>query len=73
MTKRLDHAISKIRELSKERQDEAADVLLSMVEQGTESIQPSDEQMAEVQRRLDRPSNRTSHADVRRFFHQRTA
>ena len=72
MTKRLEQAIAKIRELSNERQDEAADVLLSMAENSTESVQLSDQQVAEVRRRLNQPSDRTSHADVRRFFRQRT-
>ncbi len=68
MTKRLEQAVAKVRALSAERQDEAADVLLSMVEHDPDSIQLSADQVAEVERRIKNPSGHATHEEVRRFF-----
>lgn len=68
MTKRLEQAIAKIRALPEDRQDEAADLLMSLAEQDPASIELSPEQIAEVNRRLEGPSAYATHADVRAFF-----
>ncbi len=73
MTKRLEQAIAKVRKLSAERQDEAADVLLSMVEHDPDSIQLSADQVSEVERRIKNPSGRATHEEVRRFFQKHRA
>ncbi len=68
MTKLLEQAIAKVRRLSSERQDEAAEVLLRMVEHDPHSIQLSDEQVREVRRRLNSTSEGATHKEVRAFF-----
>lgn len=68
MTKLLDQAIEKIRQLPSERQDEAAELLLSMVEDDPASIRLSPQQVAEVERRLKEPADYTSHAEVLAYF-----
>jgi len=73
MTKRLEQAIAKVRALSAERQDQAADVLLSLVELDPDSIQLSAEQVAEIERRLKTPPRHATHEEVRRFFQKRPA
>ncbi len=68
MTKRLEQAIVKIRALPEDRQDEAADLLMSLAEQDPTSFQLSPDQVAEVNRRLNEPAAYATHADVRAFF-----
>lgn len=68
MTKRLELAIAKVRKLPQERQDEAAELLLRVVEQDPETVRLSPEQVAEVERRLAQPADYVTHADVRDFF-----
>lgn len=70
MTKRLEQAIAKIRALSEDRQDEAAELLLSLAEQDPAGIRLNPEQVAEVSRRLKEPAAYATHADVRAFFKQ---
>ena len=68
MTKLLEDAIEKARRLPVNRQDEAARVLLSVVEQdGPESPQLTEEQAAEVRRRLDNRDYATDE-EVNAFF-----
>jgi hypothetical protein len=70
MTKLLETAIEKIRRLPADRQDEAAEMLLSVVAQsGSNTLQLSDEQTAEVQRRLEN-RNYASDEEVAAFFRQ---
>ena len=68
MTELLEKAISKLRTLPSERQDEAAQVLLSMIDQDAGTIRLSPEQVAEVERRLKAPVEYASHAEVLAFF-----
>jgi|TARA_B100000315_G_C14487735_1_gene545995 hypothetical protein len=68
MTKLLEQAIEKARLLPTDRQDEAARILLTVVEQsGPDAPQLTDEQVVEVRRRrADR--NYASDEDVAAFF-----
>lgn len=68
MSKLLNIAIAKLRELPDDRQDEAAELLLSLVGRDEESVQLSAEQIAETRRRLAEPAEHVSHADVRALF-----
>ncbi|MCG8506801.1 MAG: hypothetical protein MI755_19500 [Sphingomonadales bacterium] len=68
MTELLEKAISKLRKLPSERQDEAAEVLLSMIDQDVGAVRLSPEQVAEVERRLEAPAESASHAEVLAFF-----
>lgn len=68
MTRLLEEAIAKLQKLPDERQDEAAELLLSLVEQDPRTLHLTEEQCAEVERRLSEPAEYASHADVRAFF-----
>ena len=65
MTERLEEAIAKLRELSPDRQDEAAALLLSMVDQDSNVLHLTPQQAAEVARRIARPTEYVSHDGVR--------
>jgi hypothetical protein len=69
---RLDDAIARIRELPEDRQEEAADLLLALVEQDTSELRLSDEQRAEVRRRLSEPPNYATDAEVEELFDRLT-
>ena len=58
MTKLLEEAIAKVRELPETEQDAAAGALIDYVE-ALREIQLTDEQMAEVGRRISNPYRRT--------------
>ncbi|MDP6951163.1 MAG: hypothetical protein QGF53_00235 [Alphaproteobacteria bacterium] len=68
MTKVLDEALAKLRELPQARQEEVAAELLTMVEQGGDRLSLSPEQIAEVERRLSEAPSYADHAAVRAFF-----
>lgn len=68
MTKLLEKAIAKLRELPSDRQDEATEFLLSLVEQDPEAIRLSQEQVAEVGHCLGEPAEYVTYAEVRAFF-----
>ncbi|MBT3557279.1 MAG: hypothetical protein HOC63_12220 [Rhodospirillales bacterium] len=73
MTKLLEQAIEKARLLPVERQDEAAQVLLSIVEQSEpDAPQLNDEQIAEVKRRRE-SRNYATEEEVAAFFYSATA
>lgn len=72
MTKRLDDAITRIRELPPKRQDEVAALLMSLVEQDADALQLTAEQAAEVRRRLAMPAETVSHAKVQALFQRDT-
>ena len=57
MTKLLDQAIAEVRRLSEARQDEAAEVLLSLALQDPDAVQLADDQQREVARRLAKASS----------------
>ena len=71
MTKLLDQAIEKVRQLPRERQDEAAELLLSMLDDSPETLQLSAQQVAEVERRLREPAGYVPHAEVLEFFQKK--
>ena len=64
----LDQAIAKVRKLSKDRQDEVAELLMAVVEQDPDTVQLTPEQQAEVRRRLRAPAEHASHERVQEFF-----
>lgn len=68
MTKLLEKAVAKVRRLPDHRQDEAAEILLSVVEQDPDSIQLSSQQIVEVERRIDERAEGVTHEEVRAFF-----
>ena len=68
MTERLEEAIAKVRKLPCDRRDEAAELLLSVVEEGADTLRLTPEQVAEVERRLANPSQYAPHQEVRDFF-----
>ncbi len=69
MTVLLEKAIARLRKLPSDRQDEAAELLMSMVEQDPAAIQLSASQIAEIEGRLgDASPSYASHAEVRSFF-----
>ncbi len=70
MTELLEKAIEKARLLPASRQDEAAKILLAVVEQdGPDSPRLSDEQAGEVRRRLGKRAY-ASDEEVAQFFRQ---
>jgi hypothetical protein len=69
MTTLLEKAIAKLRELPDERQDEAAQFVLRMVETDPDAVQLNSAQIAEIERRLaDTSPQYASHAEVLSFF-----
>ena len=70
MADALDRAVAKVRKLSPDRQREAAEVLLDMVEQDASDLQLSAEQLAEVRRRLASPPDYASDAEVEEVFNR---
>lgn len=73
MTERLEEAIAKLRKLPRDRQDEAAALLLSMIEEYPDALRLTPQQAAEVERRLDEPPQYAPHEEVRAFFRQKAA
>ncbi len=68
MTELLERAIAKLQKLPGDRQDEAAQMLLSLVD-GPPAVQLTREQAQEVARRLDTTAPRYStHEEVAAFF-----
>jgi len=73
MTKSLDQAIAKVRTLPADRQDEAAALLMGVVEQDPAKVQLNAAQIAEVEARLAESEPQIAlHEDVRAFFHKPT-
>ena len=73
MIERLEEAIAKLRRLPRDRQDEAADLLLSVVEEDADAPRLTPQQAAEVERRLGEAPRYAPHDEVRAFFRQETA
>lgn len=68
MTELLERAIAKLQTLPGDRQDEAAQMLLSLVDESP-AVQLTTEQAQEVARRLDAPAPRYStHEEVAAYF-----
>jgi len=68
MTERLEDAIAKLRELPPHRQDEAAALLLSVIEQDSNAPRLTPQQVAEVERRLAEPAEYFPHDEVRDYY-----
>ena len=68
MTERLDEAIAKLRKLPPDRQDEAAALLLSVVDQDSNALHLTPQQAAEVERRMAQSSQYAPHSVVRASF-----
>ena len=58
MTKSLQYAIEKLKELPEERQDELAEGLIAVVEGDLRGYHLTDEQLAEVRRRRANPDRK---------------
>ncbi len=70
MSDLLDEVVAKVRQLPRERQDEAAEILLSVVEHDPSDYQLSAEQRAEVRRRLAGPMDHATDAEVEEAFNR---
>ena len=68
MTKLLERAIAAIRTLPNQGQDEAAALLLDLVQDDSRSVRISPQQGAEVERRLRESGSYVTHEQVRDFF-----
>ena len=68
MTERLEEAIAQVRKLPPDRRDEAAELLLSVVEENSNALRLTPQQTAEVERRLGQSPQFAHHDDVRAFF-----
>ncbi len=67
MTELLERAIAKLQDLPSDLQDEAAEVLLNVIEKRMD-VQLTREQAQEVARRLDTPAGFATHKEVAAFF-----
>ncbi|MCY4376414.1 MAG: hypothetical protein OXC31_21875 [Spirochaetaceae bacterium] len=67
MTELLERAIAKLQDLPSDLQDEAAELLLDMVERSMDA-QLTPDQAQEVARRLEAPAGYATHEEVAAFF-----
>lgn len=71
MTTRLEQAIAKVRTLPEDVQEEAAALLMSVVEQDPTTVKLNAAQIAEIETRLaEREPEYSLHEEVRAFFHK---
>lgn len=68
MSKLLERAIAKARDLPENRQDEVAEILLALVEQEDSSARLSETQRAEVHRRIVTPESFVPNREMQVFF-----
>jgi hypothetical protein len=68
MTKLLEKAIAEIRKLPNDRQDEAAEILLSIASQNRADYSLSPEQLADLEERLAGPPDHATDAEVEALF-----
>ena len=68
MTKRLREAMKRVEALPDARQDEIADLLLDLTGRDGASVALSEEQWAEIRRRMAEPREYASDAEVEAFF-----
>ena len=68
MTERFEEAVAKARKLPRDRQDEAAELLMSVCGEGPGTFRLTSEQAAEVERRLANPSEYATHEEVRASY-----
>ena len=73
MTERLEEAIAKVRKLPPDRQDEAAELILSVVEENSNALRLTPQQAAEVELRLEQAPQYAAHEDVRAFFQEKAS
>lgn len=67
MTELLERAIAKLQDLPSDLQDEAAEVLLNVIEKRMD-LELNPEQAQEVARRLETPAGYATHEEVAAFF-----
>jgi hypothetical protein len=72
MSDLLDEAVAKVRQLPPDRQQEAAELLLELAGQGPADYRLSEEQLAEVRRRLAGPPDYATDAEVQEVFDRLT-
>lgn len=68
MTKLLNKAFETMSELPTARQDEVARMLIDLAQQEQSDLTLSEEQLAEVRRRMSSPPDYAGDADVEAFF-----
>lgn len=68
MTRILERAIEKARSLPRERQDELGEMVLAVVEQEQSTLRLSEQQRAEVRRRLADPAPLVPEAEMEQLF-----
>ena len=68
MTKLLERATEKARNLPNDRQDELGEMVLAVVEQEQSGLRLTTDQQAEVRRRLANPSPLVPEAEMELFF-----
>lgn len=73
MTKLLNKAFETLSILPQDRQDEIAKMLLDWVEQEQSGLALTEEQEAEVRRRLSLPADYASDEEVEAIFRRRTS
>jgi transcription-repair coupling factor (superfamily II helicase) len=72
MSDLLDQAVAKVRRLPPDRQEEAAEILLSIAAHDPSDYQLTSEQRAEVRRRLAEPPDYATEAEVAEVFDRLT-
>ena len=68
MTKLLERAFAQAKSLPTDRQDEVGEMLLDLVEQDASGLRLSEEQQAEVRRRLASPQPLVPEVEMKAFF-----
>jgi hypothetical protein len=71
MTKLLNEVFETLSAMPHDRQDEVARMLLDLVEQDQSRLRLSDDQRAEVEKRLKAPAEYASDEEVEAFFRKR--
>jgi hypothetical protein len=71
MTKLLNKVFETLSAMPHDRQDEVARMLLDLVEQDQSRLRLSDDQRAEVEKRLKAPAEYASDEEVEAFFRKR--
>jgi hypothetical protein len=72
MTKLLEKAIAEIRKLPEQRQDEAAEILLSIASQDSREYVLTPEQLADLEQRLAGPPDYATDDEVEEVFNRLT-
>jgi hypothetical protein len=72
MNKHLEEAVTRLKSLPEDRQNEAADLLFEFLEQEASEVYLTPEQIAEIERRLSDGEPYASDAEVRATFDRLT-